>query len=57
LKGSAKIPPLRQAAIPLGVSIESVAEKVTRTETGLQSDNEAKKVFFIFFLFSDYYFK
>jgi hypothetical protein len=41
LKGSAGIPPLRQAAIPLCVSRESVVEKVSRIENGVQSDKVA----------------
>ena len=40
LKGSAGMPPLRQAAIPLYVSNESVVEKVARTENRVQPDNE-----------------
>jgi hypothetical protein len=32
VKGSAEIPPLRQAAIPLCVSTENVVEKVSRSE-------------------------
>ena len=38
MKGSAEMPPLRQAAIPLCVSAESVVEKVVRTENGVQFD-------------------
>ena len=36
LKGSVGMPPLRQAAIPLCVSAESVVEKVARTENEVQ---------------------
>ena len=43
LKGSAEMPPLRQAAIPLGVSVESVVEKVARVENEVQSDNVMEK--------------
>ena len=39
LKGSAGMPPLRQAAIPLCVSRESVVDKVSRAENGVQFDN------------------
>jgi hypothetical protein len=38
LKGSAEMPPLRQAAIPLRASVESVVDKVSRLEKCVQSD-------------------
>ena len=38
LKGSAGMPPLRQAAIPLAVSAESVVEKAVRFEKRLQPE-------------------
>ena len=38
LKGSAGKPPLRQAAIPLYASRESVVDKVACTENGVQSE-------------------
>jgi hypothetical protein len=34
------MPPLRQAAIPLAVSAESVVEKVARLEKKVQFDNK-----------------
>jgi hypothetical protein len=43
LKGSVEMPPLRQAAIPLAASGESVVEKVVRLEKEVQSENEVDK--------------